>query len=99
MLYNYYKKLKILFTKFVVLRLNITNGLNIYQYLTISSSLATKLKTYSIKIRSPHSQKRKRYKKIDSIKKMMKSSSNNKYIEYYYKGKLQKKERYSDYFQ
>jgi hypothetical protein len=84
MLYNYCKKLKILFIKFVVLRLNITKGLNIYQYLTISSSLATKLKIYSIKIRSPHSQKIKKYNKIDSIKIMMESSSNNKYIEYYY---------------
>jgi len=84
MLYNYYKNLKILFTKFMVLRLNITKCLNIYQYLTISSSLATKLKTYSIKVRSPHSQKINKRNKIDSIKIMIESSSNNKYIEYYY---------------
>jgi len=84
-IYNIYQKYKIRILRILAFKFNITKGINIYKYLSISPSIITKLNMYGIKIRSPYSEIQNRYyTKMDSIEKMMSCNKNNKYLDYYY---------------
>ena len=71
--------------KILVFKLNITKGINIYQYLNLSNLISKKISKYGLNIRSPHTQMYKKVKKYTKKKDKTATRKKKKLLQDFFK--------------